>query len=832
MESQEDLTKNFSISDFKNFMAVPLSCPDSKPISRLHFWAPTITENQQEFLDTSDLPFGLSVLRKGLCFFRRHCLSHRYCVDGESCGPPGRVFRRRFPEFCPDVDCYSVEEFELKGFAVAAGVRGYLSLPVFEPDWQCCIGVLEILTVMDGSYSLTDVIGKVSNSLEEVELKSSDVFWPFDMKKLAYNQFDNGPPEYELALTEIQKVLDVLCKTYKLPCAQTWVVTLDESSLESIISTAKMGSYMSVNKVSSFQRDCIWFHLRKGQGIIWKAFLSGTSCFCRDITQLSIQNYALVLSARKADLTGGFAICLQSTYTGNAVYIIELCLPPNQTICRQPWIFLSSLLVTMKQQFKTFKLRSGQEVGDELPVEVLKISKDDPLDSFIICQTTHDGEDPKNQGNKAPLTSCQQLIFEVGATKSGLENARINQNTASSSSVFGCSRNEGEMVHLHDITHHRSNELNAQQTTFAPLTKTGAVKTLNLREAVSPKVLEEQSGKRLRDFPDNPNVNRSTSKNLSTEPNMNRWAPRKKIKVELAFVQHKSIKEAENHMVKSTTTVQNEGSIITVKADFKGDTIKFQLSVASGMMKLKDEVMKRLKLTAGTFEIKYRHEDSIWILLDTDAGLQEYVSAIRSLDISTIKVYIVPIIPQTEATRNAVNMTVKASYKDDLIKFQLSLSAGMLELKNEMIKRLKLEAESFEIKYADENNCQISLDSDAALQNCISTMTSLQKTTMKLSIQPIRAQTAMSDESIMTVKASYGVDIIKFQLSLSSGMMNLKDEVAKRLKLEAGSFVVKYLDGDNNEILLDGDAALTNYMSAMASMGIHTVKISLENTNQ
>lgn len=45
------------------------------------------------------------------------------------------------------------------------GVRGYLASPVFEPVWKHCIGVIELLTVMDGSYCLTDLIQKVSDSL-------------------------------------------------------------------------------------------------------------------------------------------------------------------------------------------------------------------------------------------------------------------------------------------------------------------------------------------------------------------------------------------------------------------------------------------------------------------------------------------------------------------------------------------------------------------------------------------------------------------------------------------------------------------------------------------
>ncbi|KAL8552914.1 hypothetical protein ACS0TY_001552 [Phlomoides rotata] len=839
MESPQE---KFSISDFKSFMPIPLSCPLSKPIFRLHvfsdspqespeprnptsnfcnsitkqkikaalelfdfahsptlvqFWARTVAKNQQVFLQTSDLPFGLSVLRKGLCSFRKRCLNRRYSADdADERGPPVRVFRRRFPEFCPDVGSYSAEEYELKDFAVANGIRGYLSLPVYEPDWQCCIGVLEILTIMDGSYYFSNVIHRVSDSLKEVGLMSSDVFWPFDMKRLAYNQIGNGPPEYRV-LDEIQKVLDVLCKTYKLPFAQTWVFSSDENG-EEIMSTTEEGSH-STKKVSSFQKDCSWFHLRKGQGIVWKAFSSGTSCFCRDITRLSITEYALVLSARRAHLSGGFAICLQSSCTGTAVYVIELFLPSDQNVHKQPSSFMSSMLVTMKQQFRTLKLGSGQEIGKNLPVAVLKISNDDPLDSFVISQTV---EGQRNQGNKA-----QQR----------------QENTASSSYVFECSQ-DGGVVQSHDVTtHNRRNGLHPHQTINV------AMRTLSLGEAViSPKVLEKRHGKRPTNFPDNPNAKRSTSK--------------KQIKVECPLIPHKSEKEVEIIPVQEScyvspldetptsvsslspvaTLMQSEETIMTVKVVYEGDIIKFKVPVSSGMKKLKDEVMKRIELTAGTFEIKYHCEDNICIRLDSDAKLQERMSAIRSLGMSTIKLFITTIHLPTE---NEVKITVKASFKDDLIKFQISVSAGMSELKNEMIKRLKLEDGCFEIKYGDENNCWILLDSDAALQNCMSKVKSVQKTTMKLSIEPMRTRRTM------IVKASYRDDIIKFQLSPSSGMKELEDEVRKRLKLEAGSFVIKCVNGDNNEISLDGEAALASQLRRMTSMGIHKFNVSLQPTN-
>ncbi|XP_047946792.1 protein NLP6-like isoform X2 [Salvia hispanica] len=779
--------------------------------SLVQFWSPTISQDQQELLHSSDLPFALRGLRKGICLFRKRCSDHRYNVRGDRCGPPGRVFRRRFPEFCPDLRCYSEEEFELKDLAMAAGIRGYLCLPVFEPDWNFCIGVVEILTIMDGSFYFANVIDKVSASLKEVGLRCSDAFWPFDTNQLTYNQLENGPGQYKLAVDEIQNVLDVLCKAYKLPFAQTWVAIRGGANEESFISTAKMES---VTRFSSFQRDCNWFHLRKGQGIVWKALSSG-ACFCRDVTKLSLVDYALALSARKVGFTGGFAICLQSTYPRNLQYIIELFLPPNQTIYQQPRIFLTSLLDTMKQEFKTFKLRTGQDVH----VEVLQTSEDDPLDSFVMSKTMHASESLENQANKAQRTPAVPLPIDNRANSCRPETVRIGENTASSSLVSKCCHNE-KAVPSHDTTPNNTrDELNPQRIFRARI---GSTRKLSLGEVVSTKAPQNLSENRV----DNLNSKRSISNNMKAASGIN---GRKRSRVGCSAEKHivETIQQCrvsppdEGHSSHSSLSpyMENLGCIMTVKADFEGDTIMFKVPADSGITKLKDEVVEMLKLDGATFELKYQREDKIWVVLDTDAKLLECVSGFTSSGLNKIRLSIM-----------SIKMTVKASYKDDLIKFELPLSAGILELKNEMINMLKLNDGSFEIKYTDENNSPISLDSDKALQNCINTAKALKKTTIRLSIQPIVPQTSTSNECIAIVKATYGGDIIKFKFTASSGIMKLKDEMSKMLTIETASFVVKYPDECGNEVAVDGDAALTDYMTRMASFG--TVRISLQRIDQ
>lgn len=55
------------------------------------------------------------------------------------------------------------------------------------------------------------------------------------------------------------------------------------------------------------------------------------------------------------------------------------------------------------------------------------------------------------------------------------------------------------------------------------------------------------------------------------------------------------------------------------------------------------------------------------------------------------------------------------------------------------------------------------------------------------------------------MKVTYKEDTIKFKLCLSLGVTKLFEEVANGLNLKISTFKLKYLDEDNEEILLSRD---------------------------
>ncbi|PSR91419.1 hypothetical protein CEY00_Acc28763 [Actinidia chinensis var. chinensis] len=74
-------------------------------------------------------------------------------------------------------------------------------------------------------------------------------------------------------------------------------------------------------------------------------------------------------------------------------------------------------------------------------------------------------------------------------------------------------------------------------------------------------------------------------------------------------------------------------------------------------------------------------------------------------------------------------------------------------------------------------------------------------------------------QSIVTIKATYGEDTVKFDLSSTPRIVELMEEVAKRLELESGSFKVKYQDEDQEWILIACDADFQRCLKFSSSLG-------------
>ncbi|GMP33711.1 hypothetical protein CsSME_00006911 [Camellia sinensis var. sinensis] len=92
---------------------------------------------------------------------------------------------------------------------------------------------------------------------------------------------------------------------------------------------------------------------------------------------------------------------------------------------------------------------------------------------------------------------------------------------------------------------------------------------------------------------------------------------------------------------------------------------------------------------------------------------------------------------------------------------------------------------------------------------------------------------ATKDAEIVTIKAKYGNDVvIKFRLSLSSGLVELQQQVAQRLKLDPRTYHIKYKDEEDDLIVIACDADLLELRTISRTSGNTTIWLLLEPITQ
>lgn len=91
--------------------------------------------------------------------------------------------------------------------------------------------------------------------------------------------------------------------------------------------------------------------------------------------------------------------------------------------------------------------------------------------------------------------------------------------------------------------------------------------------------------------------------------------------------------------------MEDESLKILVKATYKGDQIRFKLTLGFGFSELCEEIGKRYNVNPGTFQLKYLDDEEEWVLMASDADLQECIDVMTSCDGHVIKLLIRDLVP-------------------------------------------------------------------------------------------------------------------------------------------------------------------------------------------
>ncbi|XP_058203689.1 protein NLP7-like isoform X1 [Rhododendron vialii] len=679
----------------------------SKDELRLHlvqFWAPTKTSEGRTLLTTQFQPFALGKTsyapgktsyapgarnslceyRMGMCREYNSFYADAECAE-EQLGLPGRVFLNQHPESTPDARHYTLKEYPQRDLALHCGIGSSWAEPVFHHFSHTCVGVLEIVSPrsMVRDWHDKSFLGEMYDIFQEFGLQCFVGYNHYEMEEFGLLCFD-GYKHYEMqigdenkarttAFQELKTVLETVCRIHKLPLAMTWVPCsacnyllrgqLRSKGVEVIgRSNYHKASLIEVSKCS---------HLRTGV-VAGMVLSSSNILYCSDITQLNLVEYPLVPYARDCKFRGWFTICLQSSDTANDIHVLEFFLPST----KKSWTSLSLILGTMEENFRTFKLASGQELGDLLSVEVMDFQKGLKLHSREKIQAKGGGVRLQlrqlDQASTGAIPGGMNVVFSEDQNIPRLEamqNGEVTLQLDSSHQPPLDPPNNGQHVVIAERNISTVTSLEERKRKTQRVDKgTGVRIEVSLED-----ILKCEKMSRA-DAAETLQVSVSTLKRVCRGYGMDRWAPhnieklrsfwpspvenegqtRQRLNSGLPSNQgldcvahtkpafHDLPSNQASDSVAHTKPAFQDADIVTIKAKYENNTIKFQLSLPSKLVALQQEVAKRLNLEAGTYYIRYEDEENELILIACDQDLQDCIHTFKSLGKTSVVVQLEP----------------------------------------------------------------------------------------------------------------------------------------------------------------------------------------------
>ncbi|KAB2014126.1 hypothetical protein ES319_D09G203900v1 [Gossypium barbadense] len=774
-------------------------------------WAP-IKSGGQYVLTTSGQPFVLDPNSNGLHQYRMVSLMYMFSVDGESdkqLGLPGRVFLQKLPEWTPNVQYYSSKEYSRLGHALHYNVQGTLALPVFEPSMQSCVGVLELIMTSQ-KINYAPEVDKVCRALQAVNLKSSEIL-DHPITQICNKSRQN-------ALAEILEILTVVCENHKLPLAQTWVpcqhrsvlanggglkrscTSFDGSCMGQVcMSTTDLASYVVDAHTWGFREACLEHHLQKGQGVAGRAFLCHNSCFCADITQFCKTEYPLVHYARMFGLTACFAICLRSAYTGDDDYVLEFFLPSAIVDSNEQRTLLGSMLATMKQHFRSLKVASGDKFEEsEGFIQIIEASSDERHDSILESVPI-----PPSVKSPPGINTSPDRELQLDSSRQYLT---MNLDPATTGGSIAASGSDKPIC--------------------LPQNKDGKKlerKRGKTEKSISLEVLQQYFAGSLKDAAKSLGVCPTTMKRICRQHGISRWPSRRINKVNRSLSKLKCVIESVQGTTDSTFGLASLASSplpVTVGSVSWPTSLKGSNQQNSPNSKPLEPQGEKDDSTQGS-NGQALVED--W-LLGGRTSSQELFPQLNGLSPNMDEGEEVLRCQREESAdmptsrglcQGGLNVSATFSMPEALLATECQEPfGGMLVEGAGSSKDLRNLCPSAAEAAIDETPPPYS---DLALKQATTTYT-----------QSTPNLTARQEKTSVTIKATYREDIIRFRISLTSGIVELKEEVAKRLKLDVGTFEIKYLDEDNEWVLIACDSDLQECLDVSISSGSNMVRLSVQ----
>ncbi|KAL5781206.1 hypothetical protein ACOSP7_006235 [Xanthoceras sorbifolium] len=816
--------------DEKMLKALSIFKESSKGGILAQVWVP-VMRGDQYMLSTSDQPYLLDQMLAGYREVSRTYTFSTEVKPGSFPGLPGRVFISKVPEWTSDVNYYNETEYLRVTHAVKHSVHGSIAIPVFEsPEIPCC-AVLELVTLKEKA-NFDSEMESVCDALQAVNLRT--ISPPRLLPQcISINQ--------RAALAEITDVLRAVCHAHRLPVALTWIpCNYNEEAIDEIIkvrvkecSTSTVGKnilciestacYVNDRAMQGFVHACAEHHLGEGQGIAGKALQSNHPFFFPDVKSHDISEYPLVHHARKFGLNAAVAIKLRSTYTGNDDYILELFLPTNVMGSSEQQLLLNNLSGTMQRICKSLRTVSDAElVGDE---------------GFKV------GFQNRVIANFSPMGMSRRSSYTI------LSNSDLNSIDKMSLSVSNSDNDGIEADGAHgQVMRGSRRHLEKKRSTA--------------EKNVSLSVLQQYFSGSLKDAAKSIGVCPTTLKRICRQHGISRWPSRKINKV--------------NRSLRKIQTVLD--SVQGVEGGLKFDAATGGF-VAAGSIMQEFDAQKSFLFPDKNLPVRNPElitEDAASMLpaycIDGEKSaikVEEDECSKDTNQAGSVKSMLIPNTSEEELDKSSIYL-IDCSEDSKLVSMdtgpfqpaRLGTAAWACPENGSMGSYFanggetwaptkdSMKLENSDCHFVSVSSCSLAAaaeemdtrrEGDDGIVEHIQPITSSMTDSSNSSGSLVHGSSSNSPSfeeakhsnvqpncgdsgSKISVKATYKEDIIRFKFEPSAGCFQLYEEVAKRFKLQNGAFQLKYLDDENEWVMLVSESDLHECLEILDSIGTRNVK--------
>ncbi|PWZ46075.1 Protein NLP2 [Zea mays] len=745
-------------------------------------WMP-VEHNGRVVLSTSEQPYLLDQDLAGYREVSRNFLFSVKEEPGLHLGLPGRVFISGVPEWTSSVIYYSKPEYLRMEHALLHEIQGSLAMPVYDPSKGSCCAVLELVTNKEKPNF--DAEMDIAVNLQTTTDRSNQKVYSENQKS---------------AFTEILDVLRAICHAHMLPLALTWVPTsngiangfcvgknigIDPQPGKAALRIHESACYVNDAKMQGFLHACADRHLEKGQGIAGRALKSNLPFFSPDIREYSIEDYPLAHHARKFGLHAAVAIRLRSTYTSYDDYILEFFLPVNCKGCGEQQMLLNNLSSTMQRICKSLRTVSEAEI-ENVSATAAMYEK-----TSGTCLPT--GNSESSSHDDQPITESALQDLSLGDKQGDREPDKARR---SSMRVAEKKRSASEKNFSLDV-------------------------------------LRKYFSGSLRDAAMSLGVCPTTLKRICRQHGISRWPSRKINKVNRSLKKIEKVIKSVHGVDRSLQYDPATGSLVpatslpekmpfsacdTLPTSSLGRAVEETCSPKSEQDFSSPDGWQRETSQFHVSGIPKRGGDEVRTLANNNKGRRNYVSGIANITQHSNSEHTHgPSYPNPIGAVNSLH-TGETGNIDSLT----SLPPSMDGIEGQTTVRNSPFVQQADVTMVDGHDTkEQTLPSTSGMTDSSSGSASSEPT---FKGNPGRALKDRSSPAL-TVKATYNGDTVRFKFVPARGWYHLLEEIAKRFKLTAGAFQLKYKDDEDEWVILANDADLQECMDVLDSISSRNMKL-------